>query len=262
MSNEFLESLDTQNRFSKRVDDYVKYRPSYPFELIEFMEREHLLKKGYVVADIGAGTGKFTELLLKANYKVIAVEPNEPMLSACKKIYGKNKNLTCQNGSSEKTNLPDKSVDLITTAQAFHWFKLEETKIEWRRILKPNKYIALVWNSRKKGENAPPFLQDYEQIVMQFGTDYQKLQENFLVQEKIIGLFGENGYKEFHTIYQQRVNFEELKGRILSSSYIPQADSDIYPKMVVELKRIFRKHQIDNQVTLDYDTELYYGKLD
>ena len=132
--------------------------------------------------------------------------------------------MTCLDGSSEDTKLPDNSVDLITTAQAFHWFKIEETKKEWERILKPGRYVGLIWNSRLKGEKASPFQREYEDLVTKFGKGYTKMQENFQVQEKIDILFSKNGYKEFHTKYFQKFEFEELKGRLLSSSYSPQPD--------------------------------------
>jgi len=261
-NREFLESLDTKNRFSEKVDNYIKFRPHYPKSLIGFMEQNIILKKDYYIADIGAGTGKFTELLLEAEYKVIAVEPNKPMLNACKQIYSQYSNLKCLDGSSEDTKLPDKSLDLITTAQAFHWFKIEETKREWERILKPNRYVALVWNSRLKGEKASAFQREYEEFVVEFGKGYTKMQDNFQVQEKINILFEKNGYQEFHTPYAQTFDFESLKGRALSSSYMPQPEDEIFPKMIEALKKIFDKHQIENQVTIDYDTELIYGKLD
>jgi len=261
-NREYLDTLDTKNRFSKKVENYVKYRPNYPKTLIKFMEQEGILKKGYKVGDIGAGTGKFTELLLHAGYSVIAVEPNIPMLTACNEIYGHFAILKCVEGSSEITNLPDQSVNLITTAQAFHWFKIEETKKEWERILKPNRYVALIWNSRLKGENASPFQREYEELVVEFGKGYTKMQENFHVQDKINSLFEKNGFQEFHTPYAQKLDFESLKGRSLSSSYMPQPEDEIYPKIIEALKKIFDKHQVENQVTLDYDTELIYGKLD
>ena len=261
-NREFLDSLDTKNRFSEKVDNYVKYRPHYPKTLIEFMEQEGILKKGYIVGDIGAGTGKFTELLLRSGYSVIAVEPNTSMLNACREIYGKFESLTCIDGSSEDTKLSENSVDLITTAQAFHWFKIEETKKEWIRILKPNRYVGLIWNSRLKGEKASPFQQEYEDLVLKFGQGYKKMQENFQVEQKIDFLFSKNGYNEFHTEYHQKFEFVELKGRLLSSSYSPQPDSIVYPEMIADLKSLFDKHQVDNQVTIDYDTELFYGKLD
>jgi ubiquinone/menaquinone biosynthesis C-methylase UbiE len=261
-NREFLDSLDTKNRFSEKVENYVKFRPHYPKTLIEFMEQENLIRKEYITTDIGAGTGKFIELLLQAGFSVIAVDPNKPMLDACRQIYGHYEQLTCIDGSSEATNLPDRSVHLITTAQAFHWFKIEETKKEWERILKPQGYVALIWNSRLKGEKASSFQRDYEEFVTYYGKNYSKMQENFLVQEKINILFEKNGYQEFHTPYTQNFDFESLKGRALSSSYMPQPDDESYPDLVISLKELFDKHQVENQVTIDYDTELIYGKLD
>ena len=261
-NREFLDSLDTKNRFSEKVENYVKYRPHYPKKLIEFMEMHDILKKDYVIADVGAGTGKFTELLLQSGYTVNAIEPNRPMLKACKEIYGKYSNLKCIEGSSDVTTLADNSVDLITTAQAFHWFEIEDTKTEWERILKPNKYVALIWNSRLKGEKTTPFQRQYEEFVKKYGKEYTRMQENFRVQEKIDILFKKNGYLEFHTPYSQTFNFGSLMGRALSSSYMPQPRDKLYPKMVEALKALFENHQVENQVSIEYDTELIYGKLD
>src|SRR5258708_9080998 len=141
------------SRFSDRVEDYVKYRPRYPQQIIEVLENKIELNVGSVVADIGSGTGISTGLFLNNGNKVFAVEPNKEMREAAESIYLKESNFISVNGTAEKSNLEERSIDIIFSAQAFHWFNARETKNEFNRILKPNGHIVLVWNIRKMYHN-------------------------------------------------------------------------------------------------------------
>jgi ubiquinone/menaquinone biosynthesis C-methylase UbiE len=127
---------DPTKRFSDRVDNYVKYRPGYPGEVITFLQRECDLSDNSVVADIGSGTGIFTKLLLEKGYKVYAVEPNDDMQEAARQYLGSSQDFIPTAGSAEATTLPSSSIDLVVCAQAFHWFNNEKTKTEFKRILK------------------------------------------------------------------------------------------------------------------------------
>lgn len=136
-------------RFSDRVENYVKYRPGYPLTAIDYLEKHANLQHRSTIADVGAGTGIFTSLLLDAGYKVFAVEPNQPMRKAAEELLGSNVNFISTDGTADATRLTTNSVDLIVCAQAFHWFNTPETVIEFQRILKPGGYVALIWNKRE-----------------------------------------------------------------------------------------------------------------
>ena len=147
---------DSTRRFSSRVDNYVKYRPSYPPEVVELLAAECGLTPGALVADIGAGTGLLAELFLQNGYRVLGVEPNREMRQAGERLLGDYPHFTSIDGTAEVTTLADKSVDIITAGQAFHWFDREKARAEFARILRPGGWVALVWNERRV--DATPFL--------------------------------------------------------------------------------------------------------
>ena len=165
-----LEALHPTTRFSNRVDNYVKYRPSYPGEIVPFLENSIGLNKEQRIADIGSGTGIFSELFLKNGYHVIGIEPNEDMRHAAEHHLSQYTGFSNLDQRAEQTGLNDQSIDLITVAQAFHWMEPGATKNEFQRILKPGGHILLAWNLRLHNT---PFLKEYETLKQRFGIDYK-----------------------------------------------------------------------------------------
>ena len=165
-------------RFSNRVDNYTKYRPSYPQTVINYFQDHCELNRSSIVADVGSGTGIFTELLLQGGYHVFAVEPNEKMRRAAEDSLSVNPRFRSVKGKAERTGLDSHSIDLVTVAQAFHWFRHEETLLEFRRIIKPSRRIALVWNQRKINN---PFQKAYDQMQrIQFTPSSDKAMEDWV----------------------------------------------------------------------------------
>jgi SAM-dependent methyltransferase len=150
------------------VDDYVKYRPSYPSALFDALERDCGLAKRSVVADVGSGTGIASELLLERGYRVYGIEPNRAMRGAAERALsrwggGGRGDFVSIEGRAEATGLENESVELVFAAQAFHWFEREACRREFSRILRPQGFVALVWNDRS--EDASPFLSAYEALL-------------------------------------------------------------------------------------------------
>lgn len=251
------------NRFSDRVDNYVKYRPHYPAEVVDFLKAEKVLSENSVIADIGSGTGISAELFLKNNYKVFGVEPNEPMREAAERILQKysDKNLfVSAKGKAESTTLENNSVDVIVCAQAFHWFNNEAFKIECKRILKPFGQVVLMWNDRRT--DSTDFLKVYEDFLQMFGTDYKEINhKNTQETSQFDNFFGKQKYKEQSFYNYQDVDFAGLKGRVLSSSYMPNEEHKDFEFMIYCLKKIFTRYQENGIVRLDYDTKIYFGQL-
>ncbi|HEV2331469.1 MAG TPA: class I SAM-dependent methyltransferase [Verrucomicrobiae bacterium] len=249
--------LDPTKRFSNRVDNYVRYRPGYPMEIITLLRGECGLKPDSVVADIGSGTGKLSELFLNAGCQVFGVEPNKEMREAGERMN--HPNFTSVDASAEETTLPGHSVDFITVGQAFHWFDRDRCRAEFLRILKPGGPAVIIWNHRRDDTTA--FLVAYERLLGEFGTDYSQAHHRRADKPEVIrAFFGiEPRFKNFHNV--QHFDFEGLKGRLLSSSYAPVAGHPKYEEMLAELKRIFDAHQKDGIVAFEYDTHVYYGHL-
>jgi SAM-dependent methyltransferase len=251
---------DSTKRFSDRVDAYVRYRPGYPAELLEFMQSERLMAPGTEVADIGAGTGIFSRLLVEAGARVYAVEPNAPMRAALEATITANEPMMTVGGTAEATGLKDASVDLITAAQAFHWFDPAGAKAEFRRIARPHATAALIWNERQV---STPFLRDYDQLITEFAMDYQRVDHRLLITPEKIAEFFAPAMVHTHTFtLRQHFDLAGLRGRLLSSSYIPQNDTQgRFQEMIDALSGLFSRYQQGGIVTLDYITRLYYGRV-
>ena len=157
-------------------------------------------------------------------------------------------------GSAESTGLEENSVELITAGQAFHWFDVEEAKREFKRIMKPNGNVALIWNNRGKAGTA--FNSSYEKFILKYGTDYREVRKN----ERNVDLFFKYQKGTFYNF--QELDFTSFKGRVLSSSYIPLVDNPIFPKMILELENLFNNYQQNGIIRIEYDTEIYLGKLE
>jgi ubiquinone/menaquinone biosynthesis C-methylase UbiE len=213
-----------------------------------------ILTKDSIIADIGSGTGILSELLLKNGNKVYGIEPNDEMRKGAERnLEGYEKFISIE-GSAEEILLPNNSIDLITAAQSFHWFNEVEAKHEFKRLLKPDGFIAIIWNNRiKTGEG---FSSQYEKFILKYGTDYKEVRKN----EKKIENFFDYEKKVFYNY--QDLDFEGLKGRLLSVSYISIEEGPSYDKMLEDLQSTYNEHEVNGTVRLEYDTEIYYGQLD
>ncbi len=250
---------DPTQRFSSRVENYVKYRPTYPPAVVELLKDECGLTRDSLVADVGSGTGLLSELFLKNGNRVYGVEPNREMREAGERLLKDDANFVSVDGRAEATTLDERSVDFIVAGQAFHWFDGEKTRAEFRRILKPGGWVVLVWNERRIGASA--FAESYEGLFKTYGTDYERVAHRYTGDEMVQPFFGENvvALKIFDN--RQSFDFEGLKGRLLSASYTPEPGHPNFQPMLDELKRIFSEHQTDGQVSIEYDTKVYYGQL-
>ncbi len=250
--------LDPTGRFSNRVDAYVRYRPGYPGELLETLVRETGLGAGSVVADIGAGTGISTELLLRSGCMVIAVEPNAAMRAAAESRLGGHPRFRAVDGTAEATGLEPRTVDLVTAGQAVHWFEPQASRREFARILKPGGLAAFFWNTRLT--DVTPFLREYEELLRRYGTDYEKVTVRIFDAERL-RIYFPDGFRTFTFPNEQVFDFDGLAGRVLSSSYSPAPDHPSYAPMMRELRRLFDRYQEDGTVRFVYETELHIGSI-
>lgn len=250
--------LAPTERFSDRVENYIKYRPRYPDTLLPLLQRELNLSPQHVIADIGCGPGQSSEPFLRNGNKVYGIEPNDAMRNAGEHLLADFPKFKALKGTAEATTLPEQWVDFIAAMQAFHWFDREKAKLEFRRILKQTGHVVLIWNSRKK--SATPFLDAYEQLLQQFATDYSLVRhEN--VDEGALKTFLGPGFTHHRLANQQVFDYASLEGRLLSSSYVPREDHPNCQPMLRELKRIFERFNENGTVPFDYDCDLYWGNL-
>jgi ubiquinone/menaquinone biosynthesis C-methylase UbiE len=251
--------MSFKERFSNRVDTYVKYRPSYPMEAIDYLYETVGFKPQSQIADIGAGTGKFTQLLLERGSQITAVEPNQAMREAAEKLFAEEAGFNSISGSAEETKLQSHSVDFIVCAQAFHWFNHAAAQVEFRRILKEGGKAVLIWNSRLR--HGSSFLEEYELLLNKFGTDYAKVNHKNISQRALASFFKEGHLKEARFKISQEFDYEGLSGRLLSSSYIPVMGQPSYEPMMKQLNKLFKRNEHDGKVFIDYETEVFWGEV-
>lgn len=249
---------NTVERFSNRVENYVRYRPGYPKGILECLREKANLRASSVVADVGSGTGISARLFLENGNPVYGVEPNAKMRRAAEEFLKEFPRFESVDGTSENTTLENESVDFVVAAQAFHWFDRTKTRVEFRRILRQSGSAVLIWNERRLDTN--DFLREYERFLIEFGTDYEKIRHDTL-SEKIFKDFFQTGFQKevFENI--QTLNFEGLKGRALSASYIPTEENPRFGEMIKTLRSLFTKHQKNDTIQISYDTNVYYGHI-
>jgi len=253
-----MPATNATQRFSSRVENYVRYRPGYPNEIVNLLKNECGLDPGWTIADIASGTGIFTRLLLENDNRVLGVEPNVDMRHAGEEYLKQYPKFSSVAGTAEATSLPNRSVDLVTAAQAAHWFDRPKARQEFVRILKPDGWVALIWNERLT--DGSPFLRDYEKLLATYGTDYQEVRHERTTHE-IAEFFAPSPFKSRELPNRQEFDYEGIEGRLLSSSYTPQPDDAKYAPMLRELQRIFDAYKEDGNVTIEYATRVFFGQI-
>ena len=252
-------SRDTVERFTDRVADYTRHRPSYPAALLDLVAQRTGFTPAWTVADVGAGTGILTGLFLRHGNPVYAVEPNDAMRAVAEQTLASFPSLHSMNGRSEATGLPGASIDLIVAGQAFHWFEPVATRAEFQRILRAGGWVALVWNSRRQA--GTPFLVAYQQLLDEFGTDYRQVDHQFVVDDTALARFYGGPYSVDRLPNQQVLDLAGVVGRLFSTSYTPAVGDPRRSQMQARLEEIFAATAVDGRVVLAYDTELCLGRL-
>ena len=250
--------LSSTERFSTRVENYIKYRPSYPPALLEMLRVKCGLAATSKVADIGSGTGILTELLLETGAQVYAVEPNKEMREAAERLlsdYGRFRSI---NGTAEATTLPQSCVDLVTASQAFHWFDVPRSRRELVRILQPSGWVVLIWNERPVDAGA--FLDDYDSLLRRHAADYDRVTNMRADESKIRELFGRAPETAVFS-NRQTFDFAGLQGRLMSSSYAPEPGHPEHEPMIAGLRELFERYHRGGKVLFPYRTLVYYGRL-
>jgi SAM-dependent methyltransferase len=256
--NQFTFMSNNTKRFSNRVDDYVKYRPGYPATIINYLQDNFALTSNKTIADIGAGTGILTALFLDAGYTVWAIEPNKEMREKSVELLKHYPTFISLDATAENITLPANSIDAIIAGQAFHWFDVEKSKASFKKILKQDGLLVLIWNERK---TSTPFEIEYDNLIIKHGKDYVKVNHRNISDKDIQDFFYPKtcALKVFEN--HQVFDFDGLKGRLLSSSYMPAKDTAGYKEMLLDLVQLFKKHEKNNNIRIDYDTKVYTGKL-
>jgi SAM-dependent methyltransferase len=250
--------MDNTKRFSNRVEDYVKYRPDYPAEIINYLRQQYGLTPDKVIADVGAGTGISSALFLKAGYRVFAVEPNKEMREKAISLLSRFRGFKAVDGTAENTNLKAESIDAIIAGQAFHWFDAGKARMEFKKKLKENGIVVLMWNERQT-ESA--FETGYDQLIVKHGKDYVQVDHRNISAAHIAAFFDPELFTLETFQNKQIFDFNGLKGRLLSSSYMPAKGEEGFDEMIKDLEELFKQYEENNLIKINYVTKVYAGKL-
>lgn len=250
---------DPTRRFSDRAENYARYRPGYPPAVIATLEREAGLAPSSVVADVGSGTGISALLFLSLGCRVYGVEPNREMRAEAERLLAAYPRFTSVDGTAEATTLGDACADFVVAAQAFHWFDRPRARAELVRVLRPDGWVVVVWNRRLTEET--PFAAAYEELLVEHGTDYRQVNHRQVTPEQLADFFAGGRVASRSFPNEQVFDLAGLRGRLLSSSYVPAPGDPRHPPMLAALERLFAAHQQDGRVRIGYATEMYFGQL-
>ncbi len=250
---------DPTQRFTGRVGNYARYRPSYPRAILTLLETECDLTSASVIADVGSGTGILSELFLENGNRVFGVEPNTEMREAGENRLEHYPRFTSVAGTAEATSLDDACVDFVTAGQAFHWFDVKRTQTEFGRILRPGGWVVVIWNARRR--NTTPFLAAYERLLREHGTDYEQVEHGRSAAGMVDEFFRSDEYETRTFDNRQTFDLDGLKGRLSSSSYVPGPGEPGHDAMMREAEHLFQAHETNGRITFKYDTKMYYGRL-
>jgi SAM-dependent methyltransferase len=244
--------------FSRKVADYVASRPDYPNALFDALADICKLTNNSIIADIGAGTGLFTQGLLTRGYQAIAIEPNDSMRQAADHLLGSNSKYCSASGRAEAIPLQSSSVDLITAAQAFHWFEIEKARTECLRVLSPTGQVALIWNDRVLEDSLHEAL---DEIFTEFGGAKRQALVAHEERRDLSKFFGTAIPLELSWPHEHIINEESLISLVFSRSYMPDRATLSGQKVRKLIAKIFSKHCISDQATIRYTTVVIIGRL-
>ncbi len=240
-------------RFTSRAEAYAQGRPGYPREILTLLKRECGLKPALRIADIGSGTGLLSELFLNYGCEVFGVEPNAAMRSTGERMLKDQPRFHSIDGRAEATGLADRSVDLVTAGQAFHWFDPQTARAEFQRIARPGGCVALIWNERRI---TPGFMTEHETVQQKFAGERQHPGS-----AEFDAFFGLGAWRQEIIPNPVPVDEATLLRRVESCSRSPLPGDPRYDAMMSELRRIFQKHATDGQVQMEYETRIYWGPV-
>ena len=254
---------NSTTRFSDRVADYIKYRPHYPVEILDLLAANCGLTPESVIADVGSGTGILAEIFLDNGNLVVGIEPNREMREAGDGYLADYGRFSSLDGTAEVTKLPSGAIDFALAGQAFHWFDRDKTRAEFKRILKPEGYVVLIWNDRRvvAKDNSSAFLADYEALLQNYATDYNEINHKNVQDPAVFTPFFGGAFFEAAFDNYQHFDFDGLMGRLHSSSYVPPPGHPHYAPLAKRAKEIFDACQVNGKVAFEYDTRVYYGMM-
>lgn len=244
----------TTSIFSHKANYYAKYRWHYVPEAIDYIVKVSDLKKDAAIADIGSGTGILTELLLAKAKTVYAVEPNAEMRLKAEERLGEQFAFRSVDGKGESTTLPDQCVELITAAHSLHWMEPADAKREFRRILKPEGWLATVNNVNLEND----FLEAWEEAMNECSFDFSPKEmrlkafnpDDYFIAYEVM----EFPFRLLHTL-------DSWIGASLSIAFAPSDFDAAFGEYLEAVSDVFHLFSKNEHVEIHGVTEARVGRL-
>ena len=243
--------------FSAKVSDYVASRPDYPGPLFDMLHTRGNLSPASTIADVGAGTGLLTQELLRRGYSVLAVEPNGEMRCAADRLLSAYQRYLSVCGSAESMPIESFSVDLVTVAQAFHWFERDKAKAECLRVLRPQGQVALIWNDRVLTDPLHVALDD---VFARYGGAKRGALVAHEERHDVPKFFGVDAPQQFSWPHEHRLNEAGVLSLVFSRSYMPDRDSRAGKEASDEVRDIFAQYASGDTLSVRYTTVAIIGR--
>ncbi|MED4170292.1 class I SAM-dependent methyltransferase [Priestia megaterium] len=251
--------MKSKDKFTDKAEVYAKYRPSYPHEYIEYLITEAGLNPDCSIADIGSGTGILSRQLIEKGFPVIGVEPNDDMRSVAEQLLKSDSRFISIKATAENTTINDNSLDLVTVAQAFHWFDKKKFRLECQRILKQDAKVALVWNSR---DGSSDINKESAEVCQKYCPDFKGFSGGIEETPVAYQQFFKDGKYDFKNFRNDlQFDFNGFLGRYLSASYSPKKTDKEYNPFIAALSNLFDKYSKNGKVVIPNNTRSYLGKV-
>jgi ubiquinone/menaquinone biosynthesis C-methylase UbiE len=251
--------MKSTDKFTDKAEVYAKYRPSYPLEYIEYLVSDAGLNEDCIIADIGSGTGILSRQLLERGFTVIGVEPNDDMRTVAEQTLKTYSRFISIKGTAENTTINDNSLDIVTVAQAFHWFDLKQFRLECQRILKQDGRVALVWNSRDASSDINKESAD---VCQKYCPNFKGFSGGMEETPIAFQQFFKDGKYDIK-YFRNDLQFNQIGflGRYLSASYSPKKTDKEYNPFITALSDLFEKYSNNGEIVIPNITRSYLGSV-
>lgn len=247
--------------FDNKAALYAANRPGYTEHILKHLQQDLTFLPTAIGADIGSGTGQLTKILAEYFDFVYAIEPNNFMINESQKYLCNYKNIQYINCCAENTELNDSTLDYITVAQAFHLFNKLKTLQEFKRILKPNGRLVIIYNM--KNHSSDLFLKN-EEIIKKYCPLYKRdFHATEFKKDSFADCFTDNSYCYNYFQYDntEYLNCDTFINRTLSASYAIQPGDKYFNNFVNELAKVFSLFSENGKIKMEISTVIYSGQL-
>lgn len=230
------------------------------FSLPRSVGRRSLAYLPAAFSAIGSGTGLLTELFLENGNAAFGVEPDHAMREAGERYLHAYSQFRSVTGTAENTTLPEDCANMVTAGQAFHWFDLVQAKAEFRRILRPDGWVAVVWY--QPAHDGSAFLRAESEVMGRYMRASQVPPPRNKLDDATLSWFLGEGKSDIRAVESfSALDLEGVKGAALSSAYAPEPGGAAFEAMMTELTELFEQHQRDGRVHIPVTFRLCVGRI-